>query len=174
MHCCFLTNFAVNITILNTSDSNNCIIYTDGSCHTQLTIGAWVALVFVAGKQEILQGVAEETTHNRMELQAVISAVDYVNTLKKTFSEIEIYSDSQYVVNLVNRKDKLIQQRFLTKAGKPFPNVDLVKILIHQMENNTLIFNKVKAHQKQGEEINYNREADMRVRALLRGAIDKK
>ncbi len=109
-----------------------------------------------------------------MELQAVISAIDFANSLKKTYLEIEIFSDSQYVVNLVNRKDKLKQQQFLTKAGKPFPNVDVVRTLIHQMENNNLIFNKVKAHQKESDEINYNREADKRVRALLRSVIDKK
>ena len=64
-------------------------IFTDGSCHTQLKIGAWVALIFVEDKKIILQKVMENTTHNRMELSAVISAVHYVTENNFVYSGIE-------------------------------------------------------------------------------------
>ena len=53
-------------------------IYTDGSCHSQQLIGAWAALVFINGEKTILKGTEKETTHNRMELLAVINAIKHV------------------------------------------------------------------------------------------------
>ena len=149
-------------------------IFTDGSCHTQLKTGAWVALIFIEGKKIVLQNVVENTTHNRMELSAVISAVLYITENNIEYSGIEIYSDSQYVVDLVDRKEKLKNKLFITKKGTPIQNADLVQNLITLMEEFVLIFIKVKAHQKPTSEINYNREADKLVRSILREAVNKK
>ncbi len=149
-------------------------IFTDGSCHTQLKTGAWVALIFIEGKKIVLQNVVENTTHNRMELSAVISAVLYITENNIEYSGIEIYSDSQYVVDLVDRKEKLKNKLFITKKGTPIQNADLVQNLITLMEEFALIFIKVKAHQKPTSEINYNREADKLVRSILREAVNKK
>lgn len=149
-------------------------IFTDGSCHTQLKTGAWVALIFIEGKKIVLQKVVENTTHNRMELSAVISAVLYITENNIEYSGIEIYSDSQYVVDLVDRKEKLKNKLFITKKGTPIQNADLVQNLITLMEEFALIFIKVKAHQKPTSEINYNREADKLVRSILREAVNKK
>ncbi len=40
------------------------IIYTDGSCHTQHCLGAWVAIIFIACEKTILSGKDFNTTHN--------------------------------------------------------------------------------------------------------------
>ena len=123
-------------------------IYTDGSCHTQLKIGGWAALIFFNEKSEQLTGHETDTTHNRMELLAVLKALDFVEKNNKIFSEIEIFSDSQYVVRILERKEKLARNQFLTKAGKPIRNVDLVKLLIEYLDRLPFHFIKVKAHQK--------------------------
>ena len=82
-------------------------IYTDGSCHTQLLNGAWAALVFIDGKKTILKGTETNTTHNRMELLAVINAIKHVEAEVTLKEKLHIYSDSQYVVNLNDRRKKL-------------------------------------------------------------------
>ena len=53
-------------------------IYTDGSCHTQFLIGAWAAIIFISGEKIILSGIENYTTHNRMELMAVIKALEFI------------------------------------------------------------------------------------------------
>ncbi len=144
-------------------------IYTDGSCHTQLLIGAWAALVFLDGKKCILKGLETNTTHNRMELLAVINAVNYLDSASISSQKIEIFSDSQYVVNLIQRKEKLKSKNFITNKGTPIQNNDLVQTLINQIETHNLVFSKVKAHQKNGDPL--NREVDMIVRNLVREKI---
>lgn len=141
-------------------------IYTDGSCHTQLLVGAWAAIIFMEGEKIILKGEEYETTHNRMELQAVISAVNYLKARSADKGVIEVYSDSQYVVNIQMRKEKLKSKCFLSNKGSAIQNADLVRQLIEQIESYTLHFIKVKAHQKGGDAI--NREVDGIVRKLMR------
>ena len=103
---------------------------------------------------------------------AVIAAVHHATENNFSFSSIEIYSDSQYVVGILDRKEKLKKNQFITKKGTVMQNADLVQSLITLMESFPLTFIKVKAHQKPASEINYNREADILVRSLLRSAIN--
>jgi len=144
-------------------------IYTDGSCHTQLLIGTWAAIVLIEDKKIILKGREFNTTHNRMELFAVIRAVEFLEELKLTHQKIVICSDSQYVVNLSGRMEKLEKNSFMTKAGKVLQNTDLLRRLIKQMKSYNLNFTKIKAHQKGGDA--FNKEADLIVRNLLRENI---
>lgn len=146
-------------------------IYTDGSCHTQLVIGAWGAIVLVDDKKVVLSAVETETTHNRMELLGVIKAVEYLEQNNLTHNAIEVYSDSQYVVNLLTRKDRLKQKNFNTKKGTPIQNSDLVQKLIQQIETHDINFTKVKAHQKDGDAM--NREVDILVRNLVRTKVSE-
>lgn len=147
-------------------------IYTDGSCHTQLLIGAWAAIVFIDDEKVILKGTVTDTTHNRMELLGIINSVDYVNAKGCGGQLMEVYSDSQYAVNLLTRKERLKKNDFITKKGTPIQNVDLVKKLIELIETFNIKFVKVKAHQKDGDEI--NREVDLIVRQLVRKAVIKR
>ena len=52
------------------------IIYTDGSCNPEYKIGAWAVVLFVEDEKIVLSGTAEQTTHQRMELTAVIRAFE--------------------------------------------------------------------------------------------------
>lgn len=146
-------------------------IYTDGSCHTQLVIGAWGAIVLVNDKKVVLSAVETDTTHNRMELLGVIKAVEYLEEHNLADNVIEVYSDSQYVVNLLIRKDRLKQKNFNTKKGTPIQNSDLVQKLIQQIETHDINFTKVKAHQKDGDAM--NREVDILVRNLVRTKVSE-
>ncbi len=141
-------------------------IYTDGSSHTQKLIGAWAAIIYYNKTKIIIKQVETNTSHNRMEMQAVIQAIKFVDTNYSTNIPIIINSDSQYVVNLVDRKEKLKKNEFFTRKGNPVKNLDLVITLIDQIESHEITFNKIKAHVKDGD--TKNREVDLLVRKLMR------
>ncbi len=148
-------------------------IYTDGSCHTQIRTGAWVAIVFTGTEKNILSAIIPGTTHNRMELIAVIKGIQYLLAHKRFITTIRVYSDSQYVIGLPARREKIVSGNYATAKGKELQNVDLVKTFFELLSLITIELVKVKAHQKQGDKLNYNREADMLCRKLLREAVEK-
>ena len=148
-------------------------IYTDGSCHTQLKIGGWAALIFIDDNRIVLQGSEIETTHNRMELLAVIKSIEYSIKEFKDFEKLVIYTDSQYVERIPLRIKKFISQEFKTKSGKEIQNIDLVKKLVQLIETIQINFIKVKAHQKSDGTPNYNREVDKLSRKIVRNKILK-
>src|SRR5580658_2705807 len=68
-------------------------IYTDGACRGNPGPGGWAALLSVSGREKELSGAENPTTNNRMELQAVIGALQ---ALKRPVAA-RLYTDSQYV-----------------------------------------------------------------------------
>lgn len=152
--------------------NNNLIIdiYTDGSCDTQHRTGAWVAIILWSNEKQIISGTEINTTHNRMELLAVIEACNYVNK-NFTSASIRIYSDSQYVTELPQRKQKLQAANFFSKKGTHIQNHLLVQSLFEKIAANNVTFEKVKAHQKKTDIINYNIEADLLVRKTVRESV---
>lgn len=148
-------------------------IYTDGSCDTELKTGSWAAILLIDQEEIIINGIVTGTSHNRMELLAVLKAFEFLQSHNIESDTINVYSDSQYVVNLRERKDKLIRNKFLTKNHLPIQNVDLVQMVIQLIERYPVTFIKVKAHQRQQESLNYNRKVDRIVRSILRERIKK-
>lgn len=68
-------------------------IYTDGACSRNPGIGGWGAiLIYDKHRKEIFDG-EENTTNNKMELKAVINALDSL----KEKCEVDLYTDSNYV-----------------------------------------------------------------------------
>jgi len=149
-------------------------IYTDGSCHTQQCVGAWASVILIDNEKVVLSGKEIETTHNRMEILAVINSIIYILQNFSSIKEIKIVSDSQYVIGLVDRKYKFIKSDYKTKAGIDIRNVDLVKELLTLLTFITVEFVKIKAHQKPNETVNYNIEVDKLSRQIVREALYKK
>ena len=148
-------------------------IYTDGSCHTQQCIGAWAAVLLIDEQKIVLTGKEKDTTHNRMEILAVINSIKYIQQNFETITKIKIVSDSQYVIGLVGRQSKFTASDFTTKTGKDIRNVDLVKELLLLLSLINVQFVKIKAHQKATEVVNYNIEVDKLSRQLVREAVRK-
>ena len=148
-------------------------IYTDGSCHTQHRIGTWVAIILLGTERKILSGTVKDTTHNRMELMAVVKAIEYIKIHLANTTSVKVYTDSQYVTGLPVRKEKLVKADFTSGKGNPLQNADLVKTFLESISNLSIEFVKIKAHQKSTDVVNYNREADMLSRKLLRTAVDE-
>ena len=116
-------------------------IYTDGAARGNPGRGGYGAILMWKGStKEISQGY-RHTTNNRMELMSVIAALE---TLTRGGLNIEIYSDSKYVVQAVNEKwlDKWMATDF--KGGKK--NKDLWSRYYRLSKENTIRFIWVKGH----------------------------
>jgi len=97
-------------------------IYTDGACKGNPGPGGWGALLQFDGREKELCGGEPGTTNNRMELTAVIRALEAL----KRRCEIDIYTDSQYVQKGISVWVASWKQRgWKTADKKPVKNVDL-------------------------------------------------
>lgn len=76
------------------SDTPTIEIFTDGACRGNPGPGGWGAILRSAGHEKTLHGGEANTTNNRMELTAVIRALE---ALKRP-SRAKVHSDSQYVL----------------------------------------------------------------------------
>ena len=145
-------------------------VYTDGSCHTQLCTGAWAAIIFMGDEKIILSGIENNTTHNQMELMAVIKAIEYIQK-NEPVAWVTIITDSQYVTGLQARQQKFIAKNFTSKKGNEISNAALVKQLLALLDKVPVMIQKIKAHQKISAEPNYNIEADKICRSLVRHVV---
>ena len=71
------------------------VIYTDGACKGNPGPGGWGALLLHGQRERELFGGESHTTNNRMELTAVIRALESLTRR----CQVEIHTDSQYVKN---------------------------------------------------------------------------
>ena len=139
------------------------VIYTDGSCNPSHQIGAWAAIIQYGYEEIILQGKVQTTSHQRMEVEAVLQALRHLELLKVDIVTIHVHTDSQYVAGISARKEKL--KNLQMSGGR---NADLVAALIRYLEMWTINLIKVKAHQKKTRAINLNRTADKLSRKIVR------
>ena len=74
--------------------SKKVVMYTDGACSGNPGNGGWGAYIEIDDKKIELSGSENNSTNNRMELKAVIHALDYLNEKR----DIIIFTDSKYVM----------------------------------------------------------------------------
>lgn len=119
------------------------ILYTDGACSGNPGLGGWGAILLYNGKEKILSGGEQNTTNNRMELTAVIKGLQAL----KEICEVEVYSDSAYVVNafLQGWVDNWIKNGWKSSKGKVL-NIDLWEMLLEQTDKHNVSWHKVKGH----------------------------
>lgn len=124
-------------------------IYTDGSCKKNPGPGGYAAIIIFDDKTEkIIKGADKNTTNNRMEMNAVICGLKYVES-NKISEPIQIITDSQYVIKGITDYIKKWQQNnWKTAANKPVKNQDLWIEMNHLIENlaPNLQFKWVKGH----------------------------
>ena len=125
-------------------------IYTDGAAKGNPDgpggYGSVLEYVDTKGElhvKEISRGYVR-TTNNRMELMAVIAGLEALNRP----CEVEVYSDSQYVVNAFNQHwvDGWIKKGWKRGKNEPVKNVDLWKRLLEAKEKHSVTFHWVKGH----------------------------
>ncbi len=115
-------------------------IYTDGAARGNPGPGGY-GIVLMSGKhrKELSEGY-RKTTNNRMELLAVIVALE---TLKIQNSDVKIYTDSKYVSEAINQ-DWI--SKWIKKSFKKVKNPDLWKRLINIYKLHNVEFIWVKGH----------------------------
>ena len=119
-------------------------IFTDGACSGNPGPGGWGAILRYKAHEKELSGGEAETTNNRMELMALIAALEQL----KEPCEIDLCSDSQYVINGLQKGwAKGWRARGWKKADKsPALNSDLWARLLDLSEAHTIHYNWIKGH----------------------------
>lgn len=118
-------------------------IYTDGACKGNPGIGGWGALLkYGKHKQEIFGGELN-TTNNRMELLAVIRALE---SLKRR-CRVHLHTDSQYVQKGISEWMASWKARnWKTANKKPVKNIDLWQMLDQLALNHDIEWIWVRGH----------------------------
>ena len=119
------------------------VIYTDGACSGNPGPGGWGAVLMAGKHRKELFGGEAETTNNRMEMMAVIRAAESI----KKGSDIEIYTDSKYVMQGMTQWLEGWKQRgWKTASKQPVKNVDLWQRLELALERHQVGWHWVKGH----------------------------
>lgn len=122
----------------------NVLIYTDGSCLGNPGPGGYGAvLIYNDNRKELSKGY-KNTTNNRMEMRAVIAALE---SLKEPCN-VTLYTDSQYVKNAITKKwiDNWQKNGWKTAAKKPVKNKDLWMQFLPLIKKHNVDFRWVKGH----------------------------
>lgn len=118
-------------------------IFTDGACRGNPGKGGWGALLKYGDKEKTLHGGEDNSTNNRMELTAVIMALEAVNESFK----IVVTTDSKYVLQGATEWLAGWKQRgWKTAAKKPVLNADLWQRLDLALEPRNIEWKWVKGH----------------------------
>lgn len=119
-------------------------IYTDGACSGNPGAGGWGAVLIYGNQKKEISGADPSTTNNRMELTAVIRALE----LLREQCDVTIFSDSQYVVNGMTKGwARGWQKNGWKKSNKePALNPDLWERLLELCDKHKTEFVWVKGH----------------------------
>lgn len=115
-------------------------IYTDGGASGNPGPGGYGALMMYGEHRKELSGGFRLTTNNRMELLAVITALEALN---KPGMEVDVYSDSKYVVDAVEKRWVMNWEK---KAYLNKKNPDLWKRFLVIYRQHNVVFHWVKGH----------------------------
>lgn len=123
-------------------------IYTDGGCsgnQNDENIGGWGAILEFGEHRKELYGGERNTTNNRMEMTALLEAF---RAIKKEGQQIEVYSDSGYLMDCFRKKWYVNWRRngWKTAGKKPVENQDLWKELLPYLDRHQVRCYRVKGH----------------------------
>ena len=119
------------------------IIYTDGSCLENPGNGGWAAIINDNGNTKKISGSEKNTTNNRMELMAPINALKDIEPQ----SEVEIYTDSQYVkLGITEWINNWLRNNWKTSKKEDVKNKDLWLELYSLNECLNIKWHWIKAH----------------------------
>ena len=120
------------------------VIYTDGACSGNPGPGGWGAILMYGNSKKEISGGQKNTTNNVMELTAALQALK----LLKYPCEVELYSDSAYLVNgfsngwIYNWK----KNNWKTASKEPVKNKEIWEEIYNLTKVHKVKFIKVKGH----------------------------
>ena len=138
------------------------IVHTDGACSGNPGPGGWGVILDYNGTRKELSGGEANTTNNRMELMAAITALE---ALKRPCA-VEMHVDSQYVKDGITRWIHGWKKNgWKTADKKPVKNVDLWQRLEEAAAKHKVSWRWVRGH----NDHELNEQAD----ALARAAVPR-
>jgi len=118
-------------------------VYTDGACRGNPGPGGWGAILIARGKERELWGGDAATTNNRMELSAVINALQAL----KRRCRVTLYTDSKYVIQgIEDWMPGWKKRNWKTADKKPVKNRDLWEALDALTASHEIVWVWVKGH----------------------------
>ena len=126
------------------------LLFTDGSVHVQSKIG-YAAYLFIPETEIPLDEIKsrvkiirfEPTTSTKLELQTLLAALDEI---QDTDEEIRVFTDSQNISNLPNRRERLEKNNFHSKTNQTLNNAELYSVFFEKLDGLNITFEKVKGH----------------------------
>lgn len=139
------------------------VIYTDGACSGNPGPGGWGTILMYKNIKREISGGNDNTTNNIMEITAVIEGLN----LLKHECEVEVYSDSAYVVNAFNQGwiYNWKKNNWKTANKEPVKNKELWEKLYLLTQKHKVTFIKVKGHADNP----YNNRCDELARNAITG-----
>ena len=122
----------------------NVTIYADGACSGNPGPGGYGAILMYGSHKKELSGGDANTTNNRMELMGVITALKALNRP----CQVDLYTDSQYVVNAIEKgwAKKWQSNGWMRNKKDKALNPDLWQMLLDMLEVHQVTFHWVKGH----------------------------
>lgn len=148
-------------------------IYTDGSYEKEKDIGGWSMVIADHQGLKLKSGIKRGTTNNQMELVAVLKALEYA--VRKHLADIEIITDSMYVLNGIQKYAEVWKQNnWIGLSGEQIKyrlEWEGILIMLDSLKENnfTVKFSKVKSHN--GNSL--NELADIKAREAIKAYKEK-
>lgn len=141
------------------------IIYTDGACSGNPGPGGWGTILMYEDIKKEISGGKKDTTNNVMEITAVIEGLK----LLKYPCEVEIYSDSAYVVNAFNQEwiTNWKKNGWKNSKKEDVKNRELWEELENLIKQHEVKFIKVKGH----SDNEYNNRCDELARKAIKEIV---
>ena len=119
-------------------------IFTDGACSGNPGPGGWGAVLRYNGVERELSGGERQTTNNRMELTAVIKALEAL----KEPCEVRLVTDSKYVADGIGKgwAESWRKNNWRKADKKPALNADLWEVLLNLLKIHKVEIRWVKGH----------------------------
>jgi len=142
------------------------VIHTDGACLGNPGPGGWAALLRYGAHEREVAGAEADTTNNRMELMAAISALESLSEP----CAIDLHTDSQYVrQGITEWMPNWIRRNWKTAGGDPVKNRDLWERLHAAAARHRIAWHWVKGHNGDPD----NERVDALARAAAEGARER-
>ena len=145
------------------SADNTVLVFADGACKGNPGPGGWGAILRIGTHEKEICGGERQTTNNRMELTAVIRALESL----KRHCNVKVYTDSQYVQKGISEWLPQWKRRGWRTAGrKPVKNEDLWRELDGLAQKHKVEWHWVRGHAGHVE----NERADALANRGVKGA----
>jgi len=140
---------------------NELILFTDGSVNTETKVGfgAYLAIFgteFSDGNlnPKVIVKRFENTSSTKLEIQTLIWAINVIGSFE---GKITIYTDSQNIIGLPGRRERLEKNNFHSKAGKQITNFELYKQFFQMLDKLNFDLIKIEGHKRISTKNNIDR-----------------